>query len=820
MKRLLCWLLVACSLFFSPALHGEEKQVDYTRDIKPLLTAHCFKCHGPDEQESDLRLDTAKLLFEGGISGTSAVPGKGAESLLIQVLRGTSDDVSRMPPEDEAKAFTDEQIALIERWIDQGAKFPADEKPIASKTVRTTHWSFQPIVRSPLPPVKNRDWVRNAIDAFVLAKLEKQNIAPSPEADRATLIRRLSLDLRGIQPTIPEVDAFVTDTRGDAYEQLVDRLLASPRYGERWGRHWLDQARYADSDGYTNDVPRVIWRYRDWVIDAVNRDQPFDQFVVDQVAGDMLPGATTQQIVATGFHRNTQRNREGGSDFEQYRVEAVIDRVSTTGVVFLGLTLGCARCHSHKYDPVSQQEFYQIFAFLNNQDEPTQTVTLDGIDTAPLAAASKERAEAEKALREFDAKLPEDIKKLLAIAEKKRTAVQNEMLTMKLEELKTPRKPLADRVSLSKKQEQGLLKQTTTTTLVMRERSQPRESYIHIRGDFLRKGKVVQPSVPAALPALPADVKNPSRLNFARWLVSPDHPLTPRVTVNRFWQYFFGRGIVETENDFGKQGTPPSHPQLLDWLAGELVDGGWSLKAIHRTIVTSATYRQSSHVRADLHDVDPNNRLLARQNRVRLEAESIRDTALAAAGLLSGKMKGPSVYPPQPDGVMKMTRNPNRKWNVSTGEDRYRRGMYTYFWRSTPHPFLKLFNAPESNATCTRRDRSNTPLQALTLLNDEAFIEAAQVLAVRVLREAPSADRYKQLEFAFRQVLSRRPSAEEKAALRQLLDTEMTDSPEAEKAHRFAPTDSLPEEIDDNTLAAWTSVARALLNLDEFITRE
>ncbi len=740
----LTWLAFA---FAAPLAVADDQPVDYVRDVKPILQANCYKCHGPDEQESDLRLDTGRLAIDGGVSGRAIVPGDSGKSLLYLAISGESDDVIRMPPEDEAEALTATQVALIRRWIDSGAKLPADEQPAPSRAEKRKHWSFQPIAPPAVPEVQEIGWANNAIDRFIQSKLEEHGLQPSAEADRVTLIRRLSLDLIGIPPTIEDVDAFVADERPDAYERLVDRLLGSPRYGERWARHWLDQARYADSDGYTNDVAREMWLYRDWVIDALNRDLPFDQFTIEQIAGDLLEKPTTEQQIATGFHRNTQHNREGGSDAEQYRVERVVDRVSTTGVVWLGLTLGCARCHDHKFDPISQREFYEMLAFFNSQDEPQITVGL---------------------------------------------------------------------VSQANPGE----KPPTTTTLVVRERPQPRETYVHIRGDFLRKGKRVTPNTPAALTSRANDDDSPSRLEFARWLVAADNPLTPRVTANRHWQYFFGKGIVETENDFGTQGTPPSHPELLDWLAAEFVQSGWSAKQLHRLIVTSATYRQSSAMRSDLEEVDPNNTLLARQNRMRLEAESIRDSALAAAGLLSGKMKGPSVFPPQPDGVMKMTRNPNRKWETSRGDDRYRRGLYTYFWRSTPHPFLKLFNAPDSNVTCTRRDRSNTPLQSLTLLNDETFVEAAQSLAVRTLRELPAADDAERLNAIFQYCLSRRPTVAEAAALAELLAAELSDATGVKEQARFQAAASLPSQVDAQTLAAWTTVARALLNLDEFITRE
>ena len=849
MIRFSTFLVLVLPAVSPVAIYGDEATespaVDYLRDVKPILAANCYRCHGPDEQESGLRLDSGATALEGGNAGPALVPGKSAESLLIQAVTGASDEVSRMPPEDEAEALSAENIGILRRWIDGGAAFPESEDPAPPAKFESDHWSFQPIRRPPLPAVTNSRWMRTPVDAFILARLEERGIAPSPAADRATLIRRLSLDLVGLPPSPAEVDQFVRDARPDAYERLVDRLLSSPRYGERWGRHWLDQARYADSDGYTNDVAREMWRYRDWVIDAVNRDAPFDQFTIEQFAGDMLPEATLEQQIATGFHRNTQRNREGGSDAEQYRVEAVVDRVSTTGVVFLGLTLGCARCHDHKYDPISQREFYEIFAFLNNQDEPQITVPLESRLRDDLQAVQQQVAAANKELLSYDAAnaprqaeweaeivakinspagsdIDADLAKVLSVDGKERTEEQRRAVAAAFQMSDPERIKLAERLDNLKKRESALLKQTTTTTLVMKELAKPRQAYIHLRGEFLRKGKSVDPYTPRVLPPLPEQVESPNRLDFARWLVADDNPLTPRVTVNRSWLHFFGVGIVETENDFGQQGALPTHPELLDWLASEFIESGWSMKRLHRLIVNSAVYRQSSHMRPELAEIDAKNALLARQNRVRLEAEVIRDSALEAAGLLSAKVKGPSVFPPQPEGVMKMTRNPNRKWVVSTGEDRFRRGMYTYFWRSTPHPFLKLFNAPESNTTCTRRDRSNTPLQALTLLNDEAFVEAAQALAVRVLSEGSRRTADENLEHLFELALARRPEAAEFAALRDLLAAELADPASVDELQIFpgAQRHAAAAGVDPQQLAAWATVARAVLNLDEFITRE
>ena len=725
-------------------------------------------------------------------------------------------------------------LALMLVWFIGADNAPEEPKhtPVRSPS---DHWAFQPVIRSAVPPAKNTAWVRNPIDAFILARLEQEGIEPSPVAGRVTLIRRVSLDLLGLLPTVEQVDEFLADTRPDAYERLVKRLLQSPHYGERWARHWMDLARYADSNGYTIDSARSIWKYRDWIIGALNRDLPFDQFTIEQMAGDMLPDATTDQIIATGFHRNTLINEEGGTDKEQFRVEAVVDRLSTTGVVFLGLTVGCARCHDHKYDPISQREYYQLFSFFNNADEPK--LPLPSPEQArKLAQLKRELVQARKRLQEYDAQqsarqvqwerelaaagdvtaVPAEIRQILAVASDQRTGEQRERLGAAFRKRDPVRRALAERAAALRKQQQDFSK-SIPATMVMRQRETPRETHIHIRGDFLRKGQRVQPDVPAVFPPFPADVKEPTRLDLARWLVDPGNPLTARVTVNRFWLTFFGKGLVETENDFGTRGERPTHPKLLDWLASEFVARGWRVKEVHRLIVTSATYRQSSRVRLELGQVDPRNRLLARQNRLRLEAETIRDVALGAGGLLSRKIGGRSVFPPQPEGIYRFTQNV-KPWKVSEGSGRFRRGMYTFFWRSSPYPFLTTFDAPDANTSCTRRVRSNTPLQALTLANDPAFVEIAQGLASRVLREAP-ADNTGRITYAFRLCLARAPTDRELAVLKQFLLAQLSEFQAApQQSARAAPKERL-QGISASDAAAWTALARVLLNLDEFITR-
>jgi mono/diheme cytochrome c family protein len=851
--------VLACAAVDEPSTQAAEPvkpaAVDYLRDVQPILTKHCVACHGAKKAESDLRLDSGAALKVGGYSGSPVVAHKSAESILIQVVTGNG-DLSSMPPKGDKLSAA--EVAVLARWIDAGAPLPqaitdapnsVSAKP-ALDPKKADHWAYKPIKVTAPPAVKNGTWVRNSIDGYILAKLEAAGLAPSPEAEKAVLIRRLYLDLIGLPPSPAEVEEFLFDNKPGAYERLVDRLLASPHFGERWGRHWLDAARYADSNGYTIDSGRTIWKYRDWVIDALNADMPFDQFTIEQIAGDMLPGATLEQEIATGFHRNTLVNEEGGTDKEQFRVEAVVDRVSTVGTVWLGLTVACARCHDHKYDAISQREFYQLFALLNNCSEPSLTFATEH-QSKEEPALQAEIAQVKKRLAEVDKNSPgrqlgwekivrEELRKLeksedypetvdvladfiaaLDTPVEKRTEVQKTLLSEKFRKNDVEKVNLDGQLAdLNAKLKQ--LKAKITTTLIVREMKTPRESYIHIRGDFLRKGAVVQPGTLAVLPPLKtADGKPATRLDLARWLVTRDNPLTPRVTMNRVWQQLFGQGIVGTENDFGTQGDAPTHPELLDYLAQSFVTGGapktpWSLKAMLREIVTSATYRQASHARADLAAKDPYNKLLGRQARIRLEAETIRDTALAASGLLTREIGGPGVYPPQPEGIYAFTQQ-RKFWPATEGADRYRRGMYTYFWRSSPYPFLMTFDAPDANATCTRRIRSNTPLQALTLANDRSFVEMAQALGDRVLKEKHSTDADR-IAAAFRLALVREPQARETATLVKFLQSQRA----AAKAEPLAAVDSEPGALATGVAEriAWTAVARVLLNLDEFITRE
>lgn len=996
---------------------GEKRpSVSYSRDIRPILAARCFACHGPDKEarKGELRLDvrTAAVVDRNG--SRAIVPGKPRQSEMVRRITSRDADV-RMPPKETGKTLTAKQVDLIRRWIEQGAKYDR-------------HWAFVKPTLPRLPTVRNPAWVRNDIDRFVLARLERAGLRPSPQADAATLARRVSLDLIGLQPTLDEMATFAKDVRESsfdaAYERFVDRLLASPRYGERWARRWLDLARYADTNGYEKDRPRSIWAYRDWVIDALNRDMPFDRFSIEQIAGDMLPARNgdNSRKIATGFHRNTMLNEEGGIDPLEYRFYAMVDRVATTGTTWLGLTLGCAQCHSHKYDPVSQTDYYRIMAFLNNADEPELK-----LPDAKLAAQFRSNLQrARQLLTQLPEKwpLPKSAKitrrqlverrfREWLTAERRRTVTWTAMrpvsaksnlplLTAQpddsvfasgdttksdLYELKyTPRtsgitavllealpdrrlpahgpgttyyegtpgdfflgefrlfangkpvqiaaashsyaknrfgtNPVSARLAvdgdpqtgwsvdgrqgerhtavfvleqplkkarvlklemmfgrhfssslgrfrisvtatkgavardltldverllalpdsrLTKLQRQRLFEEFLLhapelakharqirrlrkrppfpTTLVMQERppENPRPTFVHKRGEFLQPTVKVTPGVPAFLPPLRKNAPR-NRLGFARWLVSKENPLTARVVVNRHWAAFFGEGIVRTLDNFGVQGDSPTHPQLLDRLAvmfqTSRANGGmgWSLKTLHRQIVLSATYRQSSRLNAAARKIDPENRLLSYAPRPRLEAEIIRDSVLRAAGLLSTKMGGPGVRPPQPRGVTEVAYG-SPHWVASRREDRHRRSIYTFLKRTAPFAMYRTFDASSGESCTARRDRSNTPLQALTLLNDVMFVEAAQ--AMGRLLAAHRGDDAARVRYGFRRLLIRRPSDEESQLLVKFVKTQRARF-RSGKLNAEAVSGGKRNAVD---VAAWTTLARALFGLDEAVTR-
>jgi hypothetical protein len=891
------------------------------------------------------------------------------------------------------------------------------------------HWAFLPPVRPPLPEVKNRAWARTPIDKFILAEIEKADLTPAPEADKVTLIRRLSLDLTGLLPALKDIDEFVADTSPDAYEKLVERLLASPHYGERWGRHWLDAARYADTNGFEKDRDRSIWPYRDWVIRAINQDMPFDRFTVEQIAGDLTPNATLDSRIATGFLRNSMLNEEGAVEPEQFRIEGIIDRVDTVGKAFLGLTINCAQCHTHKYDPIRHEEYYRFFAFFNDDEEPeievpteaekkkraeilkgiakieddllakhpdlpkrmaeweqkakqdegqwtvlteTSAFGTSGIkferllddsfiargDSPPqnvyylkaktdlknitgfrlelLADHTLPRggpgrgANGEALLSEFNVEAapqdqPNQIEKIaiveatadfssdaapikLAIDGNPKTSWSSDagpglcnqdrkavfrpakavgyesgaLLTFALAQkeyeagrtaklevpnigrfrisVTTAADPHADplptnvrrilNIPADKRDEEqrrevfryyrasipefaeankaaaDLMRRWpyAATTLALAARAAPRETHVFKRGDWKRPEALVTPGTPSFLHPFPKGALR-NRLGLAQWLVDKNNPLTARVIVNRVWQQYFGQGLVATPEDFGTRCDLPSHPELLDWLAVEFREKGGSLKHIHRLIVNSAVYRQSSKsappMSERLRQADPNNRLLARFPRLRVEAEIVRDIALGASGLLSLKIGGPSVFPPIPDGAMAVSFRSRSQWETSKGEDGYRRGIYTFWKRSAPYPALSFFDAPNADMSCTRRIRSNTPLQALTTLNDAVFMEAAQALALRVWKEGGAGDRSK-ITYAFRLCTGRAPDEFESNRLLILLERQRLRFKGQTSAAVYvsAPDlNNLPPDIDLHELAPWTIVARALLNLDETITR-
>ncbi len=745
-----------------------ESKVDFNRDIRRILSRKCFACHGPDgkSRKGDLRLDTADGAT-ADLGGYRAVlPGQPDRSRLIDRIE--SDDPDEvMPPPDSGRGLSDDEKRLLREWIAEGAEYEI-------------HWSFIPPRKGALPEVRQRDWPRHPLDHFVLARLEAVRLGPSPEADRYRLIRRVALDLTGLPPTPEQADSFVADKSDHAYEKVVDRLLRSEAFGEHWARMWLDLARYADTKGYEKDRHREIWRYRDWVIDAMNRDLPWDRFTTEQLAGDLLPDATTDQRLATAFHRNTMTNDEGGTDNEEFRVAAVKDRVDTTFQVWMGLTIGCAKCHEHKYDPLSQTDYYALYAFFN------QTEDADRGDDAPTLATPT-RAQAER-IAEIEAEvrqLEERLKKQQAGGDAKKLEEQKKALAAA--RAAVPKTPVMRELSASKR----------------------RKTRIHQRGNFLNPGDAVEPAVPELLGPFPKDARR-NRLGVARWLMQPENPLTARVTVNRVWARLFGIGIVETEEDFGTQGSVATHPKLLDWLAVDFRENGWSLKKLIRTIVLSSTYRQSAVVTQEKLTADPDNRLLSRGSRFRLSAETVRDQSLAVSGLLTRQIGGPSVMPPQPAGIWKSTYNA-LKWKTATGPDRYRRALYTYWKRTSPYPAMITFDAGTGEVCQIRRVRTNTPLQALVTLNDPAFVEAAGALSQRM--SSARTDVAGQIRHGFRLVLTRPPDQTEAGRLVMLYKTMKSGFDEATAA-RLVKAAGLKQGD-----AALVAVANVLLNLDETLMR-
>ncbi|TXT39126.1 MAG: hypothetical protein FD138_159 [Planctomycetota bacterium] len=777
-------------------------KISFDRDVRPILSNHCWKCHGPDakERKAGLRLDQLDSATQPAESGKVAIiPNKPGASELLRRIH-VSDADEQMPPASENKPLSAAQKEILKRWIEQGATFEQ-------------HWSFRTVSRPSLPSVKNKAWPKTPIDHFILARLEAEGLSPAPEADRETLIRRVTLDLTGLPPTIAEIDDFLSDRDPKAYEKVVDRLLKSPHYGERMALDWLDASRFADTNGYHIDNGRDMTRWRKWVIDAFNRNLPFDQFTIQQLAGDLLPEPTNavaafEQKLASGFHRNHMINFEGGAFPKEYHNAYIVDRVNTTATVWLGLTISCTQCHDHKYDPLTQREFYQLYAFFHNVPE-------NGLDGR--------KGNAEPLL-----KFPtEDQQKQLAELSDNIAKLDARLKSAKDDEAKTVKADL-DRL----KKVQTEVEQLIPTSMVMREMDQPRETFVLIRGQYDKPGEKVAAEVPAVLPRLP-DGAPRNRLGFAQWLTHPSHPLTSRVTVNRYWQSYFGTGLVKTSEDFGSQGELPSHPELLDWLAAEFMASEsaattWDIKHLQRLIVTSAAYRQSSRVTPALVARDPENRLLARGPRHRLSAEGIRDLALSVSGLLQHKIGGPSVSPYQPAGLWEelMARADGKNWTAqeysqSHGADLYRRTMYTFWKRTCPPAQLATFDAPDRETCTVRRARTNTPLQALVLMNDPTYVEASRKLAERMLLEGGSTtdDR---ITFAFRLTLARKPTARELTVLRRVFEQQLARfQVDPAAATKLLSVGESPrnEQLPAAELAAWSAVASVILNLDEAVTK-
>ena len=811
--------LFAASLLITSSTSAGDPPVQFGRDIRPILSENCFSCHGPDAKtrEAELRLD-----IEAAAKQTAIVAGKPSKSELVRRVLSNDADEAMPPPASKLK-LTAEQKSLIRRWVAEGANYQR-------------HWAFIPPARRPAPEVSqaNRSWLNNSIDAFIAARLEKEGLKPAKEADRHTLIRRVTLDLTGLPPTPAEVDAFVRDTTPHAYETVVDRLLKSQHYGERMALVWLDAARYADSGGYQNDIKRSQWPWRDWVIRAYNANMPFDQFSIEQLAGDLINNATQQQRLATGFNRNHRVNNEGGIIPEEWRVEYVADRVETTSTVWLGLTVGCSRCHDHKYDPIPQRDFYRLFAFFNNIDERGRSGDIAPkpsmeVYTTAVAADEHERkrsvvtkliekksefAADEKAFNRWFAKQPKRKRE-------KRRALQARKAKARVNYFKE-HSPKYQQLLTQLTRAESQLKKFETANLtrvsIMKEMPTARETYLLVRGVYDKPDKStrLKPQTFSALPPMSGNLPA-NRLGLARWLFQADHPLTARVAVNRYWQMYFGDGLVKTPEDFGSQGKRPSHPGLLDWLAVQFRDSGWNVKALQKMIVMSSTYRQDSRVSADLLKRDPTNSLLARGPRIRLYAQAIRDQALAVSGLLKTKIGGPPVMPFQPAGLWEEVSAKGYKYVVGRGDDRYRRSLYTFWRRTVPPPNMMNFDSSTREVCAVRLSRTNTPLQAMNLLNDPQFVEAARRLATRMVKEGgdtPAA----RIRFGHRLVLARDPSPSVlKIMLRGQADYLRTFREDQEAASGL-----LAGKVDGDaaSLASYVVVANVILNLDETVTKE
>ena len=809
--------------------------IDFNFDIRPILSDRCYPCHGPDAntREADLRLDSEEgalaLLPES--QHRAVVPGSLDESALIaRILH--ADDEEVMPPADSKLSLSALEKAKIVKWIEQGAEW----KP---------HWAFIAPENPLIPKTQNATWIRHPLDAFILARLEQEQMHPSPEASKEALIRRVTLDLTGLPPQLEDIDAFLNDDSPDAYERVVDRLLASPAYGERWAWDWLDLARYADTNGFQGDPTRTMWPWRDWVVDAINQNMPFDQFSVEQLAGDLLPNATTDQVLATAFNRNHMYNGEGGRIPEETRVENVFDRVETVGTAWMGLTVQCSRCHDHKFDPLTQREYFQLYDYFNQTSEeggsysgkvppvldlspPDYQEEIDRLqsaldDVAERVAAYEltifPRNPGETAADSPNARglIGENVD-ALKLHPAKRSGYY---LTRLYEQFESRNATYAALLTKLRRAEADFTKQASKNKLVMvmDEREHPRETFVLAGGAYDKQTEEqVTMAVPAFLPPLAEDAPS-NRLGLAEWLVDPDNPLTARVTVNRFWQAFFGVGLVKTAEDFGVQGEKPSHPRLLDWLAVEFQESGWDVKKLHRLIVTSATYRQASHVTPELEEKDPENRLLARGTRRRLPSWMIRDQALAVSGLLVDERGGPSVNPYQPAGIWEEATFGKTRYEQDHGDALYRRTLYT-FWRRIVGPTMLFDNATRQSCSVTS-PLTNSPMHALTTLNDITYVEAARVMAERVLKREDTDE--SRINTAFRMATARYPSDAETTILEKRLSAltqQYEQDPSAAEALLGVGEAVADTSLDAIELAAYAGLCSLILNLDETISKQ
>ena len=759
-------LLVLVSLI--PGVGDAADTVRFNEHVRPILSKNCFSCHGPAKSKAGLRLD----LFESATNprrkgGAAIIPGKPGSSLLIKKITSTDPD-EIMPPPDSHKKLESAEKALLKTWISQGARY---EK----------HWSLIPVKKPSLPRVKNRNWSTHPIDQFSLRRMEAAGLKPQAAADKRTLIRRVTLDLTGLPPTSKEIADFLADRKPDGYERLVDRLLASSRYGEHLAHYWLDLVRYADTHGIHKDNYREMYLYRDWVIHAFNSNVPYDRFTLEQIAGDMVENPTPEQLIASGFNRLPLMDNGGSALPEELYVRAVRDRVDSIGTVYFGLTLGCAKCHDHKYDPITQKEYYQLFAFFNNEDGPATTQRKAASPPALKAMATAERLKL-SALEEALASLGES-------KSKRRDELRKQIASIK----KRAPRPM---------------------TMIMREKKDVRPAFFLNRGQYDKPGDQVERKTPASLPPMARELPL-NRLGFARWLINPGHPLVARVAVNRFWQQCFGVGIVKTSEDFGSKGEWPSHPGLLDYLTADFMENGWDVKRLMKQIVTSRTYRQRSQASPDRYRADPENRLLARGARFRMDAETIRDQALYVSGQLVETLYGPSVKPPQPKGVwdaLAVHGSNTRFYKPDRGEKIYRRSVYTFWKRAVPHPVMTIFNAPRRERCVARRERTNTPLQALVLMNEVQYFQAARKLAELTLKAGGATDPAR-LAYCWERVTSRVIDRKEREILTQALG-------EFRRDYGKAKTVNLAGAAVPSEVASWTMLMNILFNLDAFKTKD